>query len=273
MACCAPPAERHLPPVRRRASQQNPRTSTSTAHIAVCPPSAPMTVTEAATAPVAPAAAAYDVAASTNIRWHESRVSRADKEALLGQRGVVLWFTGLSGSGKSTVACTLEHMLAAEGRFTVNLDGDNVRHGLNKNLGFSAADREENIRRIGEVAKLFAESGAITLVSFISPYRADRERARALMADPADFVEVYMEVPLEVCEARDPKGLYKAARAGKIKCFTGIDDPYEAPAAAEVTLAAADDAGAPVPADAMAAEVLAYLREGGYVASPPPAAH
>mmetsp|Transcript_27010 Transcript_27010/g.67955 ORF Transcript_27010/g.67955 Transcript_27010/m.67955 type:complete len:233 (+) Transcript_27010:243-941(+) len=232
-----------------------------------------MTVTEAATAPVAPAAAAYDVAASTNIRWHESRVSRADKEALLGQRGVVLWFTGLSGSGKSTVACTLEHMLAAEGRFTVNLDGDNVRHGLNKNLGFSAADREENIRRIGEVAKLFAESGAITLVSFISPYRADRERARALMADPADFVEVYMEVPLEVCEARDPKGLYKAARAGKIKCFTGIDDPYEAPAAAEVTLAAADDAGAPVPADAMAAEVLAYLREGGYVASPPPAAH
>ena len=222
-------------------------------------------------------------------------VLRETKEELLGQKGVVLWFTGLSGSGKSTVACTLEHALAARGKMTVLLDGDNVRHGLNKNLGFrcaqlvwqqarrfhqqcraraagtstlpvrcrmrlaacSAEDREENIRRIGEVSKLFAESGIITLTSFISPYRKDRcaravcrlrlhglqrgawqrrhaaaagtwcrENVRARMA-AGDFVECYMRIPIEVCEQRDPKGLYKAARAGKIKGFTGIDDPCE----------------------------------------------
>ncbi|KIY94021.1 adenylylsulfate kinase [Monoraphidium neglectum] len=158
---------------------------------------------------------------STDITWHEGGVAREQKEALLGQRGCVLWFTGLSGSGKSTVAATLEHALHKLGRATALLDGDNVRHGLNRDLGFSAADREENIRRIGEVARLFAESGVIVLVSFISPYRQDRDRARALLP-PGRFIEVFMDTPLEVCEQRDPKGLYKKARAGQIKGFTGL---------------------------------------------------
>ncbi|GAB4813476.1 hypothetical protein N2152v2_000522 [Parachlorella kessleri] len=222
-------------------------------------------------------------------------VPRETKEGLLGQKGVVVWFTGLSGSGKSTVACTLEHALAQRGKLTVLLDGDNVRHGLNSNLGFSAADREENIRRVGEVAKLFAgavlahpaggggvgggdcfqgvtagaaESGLITLTSFISPYRADRDKVRARMA-AGDFVEVYMRVPLEVCEQRDPKGLYKAARAGKIKNFTGIDDPYEEPATPEVVVDAADMQGRLLSAEAQAAQILRYLQAHGYLQAPP----
>uniref|UniRef100_A0A061SHC3 Adenylyl-sulfate kinase n=1 Tax=Tetraselmis sp. GSL018 TaxID=582737 RepID=A0A061SHC3_9CHLO len=207
---------------------------------------------------------AYTVGASTNISWHESRVGRADKQRILKQRGCVLWFTGLSGSGKSTVACTLEHTLNSMGKFTVNLDGDNVRHGLNKNLGFSPEDREENIRRIAEVSKLFAESGTITLVSFISPYKADREKARSLLAS-GDFIEVFMRVPLEICEERDPKGLYKKARAGEIKGFTGIDDPYEEPDRPEITLQAVSDGGEKQNPECMAQQVLSYLQDKGYL--------
>ncbi|CAD7703696.1 unnamed protein product [Ostreobium quekettii] len=209
-------------------------------------------------------ATAYDVGSSTNIKWHEGGVERASKHRLLGQRGVVLWFTGLSGSGKSTVACTLEHALREGGRFTALLDGDNVRHGLNSNLGFSPQDREENIRRIGEVAKLFSENGVITLVSFISPYRRDRDAVRARLP-PGDFVEVFMKVPIELCEERDPKGLYKKARAGQIKGFTGIDAPYEEPPSPELTIQARDGAGAHVPPQAMAQQILTFLHEKGYL--------
>src|SRR5688572_15567469 len=165
---------------------------------------------------------------STNITWHGGAVSRTDREKLLGQRGVTVWLTGLSAAGKSTMAVMLERMLIEQGRLTYRLDGDNVRHGLNSNLGFTAEDRAENIRRVGEVAKLFTDAGVIVIASFISPYRKDRDAVRAMM--PAgDFVEVYVKVSVEAAERRDPKGLYKKARAGEIKGFTGIDDPYEAP--------------------------------------------
>lgn len=207
---------------------------------------------------------AYDVGSSTNIKWHEGGVPREGKEELLGQRGCVLWFTGLSGSGKSTVACTLEHALRSQGRLTANLDGDNIRHGLNKNLGFSPEDREENIRRIGEVSKLFAENGVITLVSFISPYRRDRNRVRERLAS-GDFLEVYMKIPIEVCEERDPKGLYKAARAGKIKGFTGIDDPYEEPEKPELTVEVKDGQGNHQSPELMAGQILQYLEGMGYL--------
>jgi adenylylsulfate kinase len=210
---------------------------------------------------------AYDVGSATNIKWHETMVTRADKERLLNQRGCVLWFTGLSGSGKSTVACTLEHALNARGKMTALLDGDNVRHGLNKNLGFSPADREENIRRIGEVSKLFADAGVITLVSFISPYIKDREAVRARC--PGDFVEVYMKIPIEVCEQRDPKGLYKKARAGQLKGFTGIDDPYEEPTNPEITVAVKDTDGQMVSPEETAAQILTYLDKGGFLTAPP----
>src|SRR5271156_1267103 len=178
---------------------------------------------------------------ATNITWHEGHVTRDARAQLLGQRGATLWFTGLSGSGKSTLAFTLEHALVQQGRLAYVLDGDNVRHGLNKNLGFSAADREENIRRIGEVAKLFADCGAIAMTSFISPYRKDRESARALhAAAKLPFIEIYVNTPIETCEQRDPKGLYKKARAalasGKGMGFTGVDDPYEAPLKPELTI-------------------------------------
>ena len=153
------------------------------------------------------------------------------------QKGVTLWMTGLSGSGKSTIAVALEQVLLQQGKHAYRLDGDNVRHGLNKNLGFSAEDRAENIRRIGEVAKLFAEAGILTITSFISPYRADRDLVRKLHDDAGlPFFEVYVDAPLEVAEERDPKGLYKKARAGEIKGFTGIDDPYEAPQNPELHL-------------------------------------
>jgi adenylylsulfate kinase len=177
---------------------------------------------------------------ATNITWHEGHVSRAERQTLLGQRGATLWFTGLSASGKSTFAYTLEHALVQRGRLAYVLDGDNIRHGLNKNLGFSAADREENIRRIGEVAKLFGDCGVITMTSFISPYRKDRDTVRALHAEGnLPFIEVFVNTPIATCEARDPKGLYKKARAGQLKNFTGIDDPYEAPTHAELTIDAA----------------------------------
>ena len=172
---------------------------------------------------------------ASNITWHGGEVSRADREKLLGQRGVTLWFTGLSGAGKSTIAVILERMLVERGRLAYRLDGDNVRHGLNKNLGFSAEDRAENIRRVGEVARLFTDAGVIVIASFISPYRADRDAVRAMMP-PGDFVEVYVKVSLEAAERRDPKGLYKKARAGEVRGFTGIDDPYEEPLRPELVV-------------------------------------
>lgn len=161
-----------------------------------------------------------------NVVWHQGAVARAERPGV----GATVWFTGLSGSGKSTVAAELERALVAAGRPAYLLDGDNLRHGLNADLGFSAADRSENIRRVGEVARLFADAGVVALVPVISPYRTDRDRARAIHeAAGVPFVEVFVDTPLEVCEARDPKGLYAKARAGEIKGFTGIDDPYEAP--------------------------------------------
>ena len=168
---------------------------------------------------------------ATNVHWHEGDITRAHREKLLGHKGATLWFTGLSGSGKSTVAVELEGTLHEMGIVSYRLDGDNVRMGINKNLGFSAEDRTENIRRIGEVAKLFVDSGMIALSSFISPYRADRDAVRRLHEE-ADFVAC----ALESAESRDPKGLYKKARAGEIKNFTGIDDPYEAPDNPEIHL-------------------------------------
>lgn len=194
---------------------------------------------------------------ATNITWHEGHVQRETRNQLLGQKGCTIWFTGLSGSGKSTIAYTLEHALVQRGRLAYVLDGDNIRHGLNKNLGFSAEDREENIRRIGEVAKLFADAGLITMTSFISPYRKDRDNVRLLHEQGnLPFIEVYVCTPIETCEQRDPKGLYKKARAGQIKNFTGIDDPYEPPLKPELTL----DASRLSPQDA-AAMLLRYLAE------------
>ncbi|MFT5579400.1 MAG: adenylylsulfate kinase [Paraglaciecola psychrophila] len=178
---------------------------------------------------------------ATNVHWHEGEVTREDRAKILGQKGATLWFTGLSGSGKSTIAVALEQALAARNKLTYRLDGDNIRLGINKNLGFSAEDRTENIRRIGEISKLFVDTGIITLSSFVSPYRADRDLVRELHSSAnMDFIEVYVEVPLAVAESRDPKGLYKKARAGEIPNFTGISDPYEAPLSAEVVLNSAE---------------------------------
>jgi adenylylsulfate kinase len=174
---------------------------------------------------------------ATNVHWHEGEVTRADRNRLLGQKGATLWFTGLSGSGKSTVAVALEKVLLERGKLAYRLDGDNVRLGINKNLGFSAEDRTENIRRIGEIAKLFVDTGVIVLSSFVSPYRADRDIVRELhKAGGMDFIEVYVDCALSEAEKRDPKGLYKKARAGEIKNFTGISDPYEAPTQPELHL-------------------------------------
>lgn len=178
---------------------------------------------------------------ATNVQWQDGMVSREDRQKLLKQTGATLWFTGLSGSGKSTVACALELALIKRGHLAYRLDGDNVRMGINKNLGFSAEDRTENIRRIGEAARLFVDAGVIVLSSFISPYRADRRIAReAHDRDGMSFIEVFVDCPLAVAEQRDPKGLYKKARAGQIKHFTGIDDPYEAPEHAEIHLKTAE---------------------------------
>ncbi len=174
---------------------------------------------------------------ATNITWHEGHVDRAARYALLEQKGATVWFTGLSGSGKSTVAYTIEHALIERGHLAYVLDGDNIRHGLNKNLGFSPEDRTENIRRIGEVAKLFADTGVITFTSFISPYRGDRDLVRKLHEDAKlPFIEIWVKAAVEVCETRDPKGLYKKARAGEIKEFTGISAPYEEPLKPELVL-------------------------------------
>ena len=198
---------------------------------------------------------------ATNITWHGGTVTRLDRERLLGQKGVTVWLTGLSAAGKSTIAVILERMLLERGKHAYRLDGDNIRHGLNKNLGFSAEDRAENIRRIGEVAKLFTDAGVIAVASFISPYRRDRDAVRANLG-PGEFVEVYVKVSVEAAERRDPKGLYKKARAGEIKGFTGIDDPYEPPEHPEIVI----DTETTDP-EAAAAQVLSHLETGGYLAA------
>jgi adenylylsulfate kinase len=216
------------------------------------------------------------MANETNVHWHEHSVTRSEREQLHKHKGCVVWFTGLSACGKSTISNLVDHKLHRLGVHSFVLDGDNVRHGLNAGpgmlkerhgedfakrfgLGFSAQDREENIRRIGAVAKLFAEAGQVTLTAFISPYRRDRDAVRATM--PAgDFIEIFVDAPLEVCEKRDPKGLYKKARAGELKGFTGIDDPYEAPEKAELVL----DAGAKN-AETLADEVIAFLKKIGKI--------
>lgn len=200
---------------------------------------------------------------ATNVHWHEGDITREHRAKLLGHKGATIWFTGLSGSGKSTVAVELEGRLSELGVLAYRLDGDNVRMGINKNLGFSAEDRTENIRRIGEVAKLFVDSGVIALSSFISPYKADRDQVRALHEEGGmDFIEVYVDCSLEAAEARDPKGLYKKARAGEIKNFTGIDDPYEAPTSPEVHLHSDRQT-----LDQEVDQILALLRERGIIAA------
>jgi adenylylsulfate kinase len=200
---------------------------------------------------------------STNITWHAGSVTRGDRERVAGQRGVTIWLTGLSGSGKSTIAVAVEQELVRRGHLAYVLDGDNIRHGLNKNLGFSPEDRSENIRRIGEVAKLFTDSGIIVLTSFISPYRADRDAARALLAK-GDFVEVHVSATVETCESRDVKGLYAKARAGQIPEFTGISAPYEAPEAPEIVL----DTNRQEVRESVA-QVVAYLERQGHLQAPP----
>ncbi|MDC0089767.1 adenylyl-sulfate kinase [Porticoccaceae bacterium] len=199
---------------------------------------------------------------ATNVTWHDGDITIDDRSALLGQKGATLWFTGLSGSGKSTVAVALEKTLFERGKLSYRLDGDNIRLGINKNLGFSAEDRTENIRRIGEIAKLFVDSGVIALSSFISPYRADRDQVRALhLESDFAFIEIFVDCALSEAEKRDPKGLYKKARAGEIKNFTGIDDPYEAPNSPEIHLHT----------DQMTLEqevtlIITYLEDNGFIA-------
>ncbi len=192
---------------------------------------------------------------ATNITWHSTHVDRTDRERLLRQKGCTIWFTGLPSSGKSTTAFTLEHELISLGYLAYVLDGDNVRHGLNKNLGFSAADREENIRRIGEVAKLFADAGILTMTSFISPYRRERDLAREIHGEAGLlFVEVFVDTPIEICEERDPKGLYQKARRGELKGFTGIDDPYEPPLNPELVVKTGEYSP-----EIITAQILSYL--------------
>jgi adenylylsulfate kinase len=195
---------------------------------------------------------------ATNVTKSPSDVTAEQRRELLGHGAACLWLTGLSGSGKSTLARRVERRLVERGALAYVLDGDNLRLGLNKNLGFSAADREENIRRAGEVARLFTEAGVIVLTAFISPFRADRDLVRALFAEGAPFIEVHVATPLEVCEARDAKGLYKRARAGEIKEFTGIDSPYEAPLSPEIKV---DTSGAD--RDAVADQVIDWLAQHG----------
>jgi adenylylsulfate kinase len=213
---------------------------------------------------------------NVEVHWHEHAVSRQERETLNGNKGCVVWFTGLSACGKSTIANLVDHLLHKSGKHSYVLDGDNVRHGLNAGpgmlkdvhgeefakrfgLGFSAQDREENIRRIGAVSKLFAEAGSIAVTAFISPYRIDRDRVRKSLA-AGDFIEIFVDTPIEICEQRDPKGLYKKARAGELKGFTGIDDPYEAPEKPELVL----DGGKKT-AQQLAEEVIAYLKANGKI--------
>jgi adenylylsulfate kinase len=190
---------------------------------------------------------------------HEGNITKRDRQRLKGHKSAILWFTGLSGSGKSTLAHALEEKLFEMGIHTYVLDGDNIRTGLNKDLGFSAEDREENIRRIGEVAKLFVDAGIITLTAFISPYRKDRNFVRNLV-DEGEFIEIYVKCPLEVCEQRDVKGLYKKARQGIIKNFTGIDDPYEEPESPEIIVETDKET-----VEESVNKILSFLRENGYL--------
>ncbi|KAK8962773.1 hypothetical protein KSP40_PGU011324 [Platanthera guangdongensis] len=203
-----------------------------------------------------------NVGNSTNIAWHQCPVGKLERQNLLNQKGCVIWITGLSGSGKSTLACALSRELYVLGYLSYVLDGDNIRHGLNKDLSFNSEDRAENIRRIGEVAKLFADAGVICIASLISPYRRERDDCRSMLPD-STFIEVYLDISLEVCESRDAKGLYKLARAGKIKRFTGVNDPYEPPLNCEIVIAQTDGE-CPSPA-AMAKQVLSYLEEKGFL--------
>jgi len=213
---------------------------------------------------------------SIEVHWHDHAVSREKREALNQNKGCVIWFTGLSASGKSTVANVIDHRLHQLGKHSFVLDGDNVRHGLNAGpgmlkeihgeefakrfgLGFSAQDREENIRRVGAVAKLFADAGILALTAFISPYKVDRDRVRNTLKE-GDFIEIFVDAAIEVCEKRDPKGLYKKARSGELKGFTGIDDPYEAPEKPELVL----DSGTKTP-EQLADEVLDYLKKTGKI--------
>lgn len=216
----------------------------------------------------------------THIKWHDHAVSRTDREQLAGHQGCVIWLTGLSGCGKSTIANLVDHQLAHRGVRSFVLDGDNIRHSLNASpamladaygdgfarrfgLGFSADDRSENIRRISAVAQLFCSAGIVTITAFISPYRKDRDAARRLVESqgrPGDFIEIYVNAPLEVCESRDPKGLYRKARAGEIRQFTGIDDPYEAPLSPELELPAGNE-----PATQLAEHVVGYLIRSGTI--------
>jgi adenylylsulfate kinase len=198
---------------------------------------------------------------SDNVVWHSGNVTRADREARLGQRAGTVWFTGLSGSGKSTVAVEVERRLAAQGRLCYRLDGDNLRHGLNGDLGFSEADRTENIRRTGEVCRLLVDAGVIVLASFVSPFRADRDQVRAMHAAAnMPFLEAFVDVPIEVAESRDPKGLYAKARAGEIKGFTGIDQPYEAPESPEIVVNTAE-----LTVEDAAERVIEHLRGAGLI--------
>ena len=196
---------------------------------------------------------------ATNVIWHEHIVKQADREKLLNQKGILLWFTGLSASGKSTIANEVSYKLYKSGKLTYVLDGDNIRHGLNKNLGFSPEDREENIRRISEVSKLFVDAGVIAMTAFISPYRKDRDFARQLVGE-GRFIEIFVKASVDICEERDPKGFYKKAKAGEIKEFTGISAPYEEPLKPEIVL----------DADTMSIEeevktVLDYLKKTGII--------
>ncbi len=201
--------------------------------------------------------------ASSNIFWHQGSISRRHRETLNGHSGLTIWFTGFSASGKSTLAVALESLLYSKGCRTYILDGDNVRHGLNKNLGFSPEDRSENIRRVGEVAKLFTDCGIITLTAFISPYREDRELVRSLFRK-GDFIEVYVNCPLSVCEQRDPKGIYRKARAGEIPSFTGISAPYETPLTPDIRIDTDQ-----IPVDACARELFEFLEDQGYIPNCP----
>ncbi|MBV4419440.1 adenylyl-sulfate kinase [Clostridium tyrobutyricum] len=193
---------------------------------------------------------------STNIVWHKMDIDRTKREKLLNQNGVLIWFTGLSGSGKSTVASCLESKLYEIGKLTYLLDGDNVRYGLNSNLGFTKEDRSENIRRIGEVCKLFVDAGLITIATFVSPFKEDRNEVRNLMGK--DFIEVYVDCPIEVCEKRDPKGIYKKVRKGEIKNFTGIDSPYEKPDKPEIIVSTYLNS-----VEECADKIIKYLAEEG----------
>jgi adenylylsulfate kinase len=197
--------------------------------------------------------------ATKNIVWHATTITKQDRHRMNGHKSAILWYTGLSGAGKSTLANKVEEKLFERGIHTYVLDGDNIRHGLNKGLGFSTEDRKENIRRIGEVSKLFVDAGAFVSTAFISPYREDRDMVRQLVND-GEFIEIFVNAPLDVCEERDPKGLYKKARAGEIKNFTGIDDPYEAPQNAELTIYTGEKT-----LEECAAEVISYLESNGYM--------